>query len=144
MGWTCDYWWLCMWSPWNAYAKKLWKKLLLWTKCYIWVLWNQVFPSTLSTCISTPTSPSLWIPYAWCCMFVILYIISLVACVRALSRCWNQVSVYRGPKTQVLRAKYWGPETQVLKAKCSNTCVYCTSLCKNTATTTEEENCEEQ
>jgi hypothetical protein len=49
------------------------------------------------------------------------------------------VSVYRGPETQVLRAKYRGPEAQVLRAKCSNTCVYCTSLCKNTAAATEEE-----
>ncbi len=37
-------------------------------------------------------------------------------CVR-LSRSWNPVSVYRGPETQVLRAKYRGPETQVLRAK---------------------------
>jgi hypothetical protein len=49
------------------------------------------------------------------------------------------VSVYRGPETQVLRAKYRGPEAQVLRAKCSNTRVYCTSLCKNTAAATEEE-----
>jgi len=34
---------------------------------------------------------------------------------------------------------YRGPETQVLRAKCSNTRVYCISLCKNTAATTEEE-----
>jgi len=34
---------------------------------------------------------------------------------------------------------YRGPETQVLRANCSNTRVYCTSLCKNTAAATEEE-----
>jgi hypothetical protein len=45
----------------------------------------------------------------------------------------------RGPETQVVRAKYRGPETQVLRAKWSNTRVYCTSLCKNTAAATEEE-----
>jgi hypothetical protein len=50
-----------------------------------------------------------------------------------LSRSWNP-----GP-----RAKYRGPETQVLRAKCSNTHVYCTSLCKNTTTATEEESREE-
>ncbi len=37
-----------------------------------------------------------------------------------------------------------GPETQVLRAKCSNTRIYCTLLCKNTAAATEEESCEEQ
>jgi len=41
---------------------------------------------------------------------------------------------YRGLETQVL-----GLETQVLRAKCSNTYVYCTLLCKNTTTATEEE-----
>jgi len=43
------------------------------------------------------------------------------------------------PFIEVLRAKYRGPETQVLIAKCSNTRIYCTSLCKNTAAATEEE-----
>ncbi len=38
-----------------------------------------------------------------------------------LSRCWNPVSVYQGPETQVLRAK-----------------------CSNTAAATEEESREEQ
>jgi hypothetical protein len=38
-----------------------------------------------------------------------------------------------GPETQALRAKYRGSEIEVLRAKCSNTRVYCTSLCKNTA-----------
>jgi hypothetical protein len=46
---------------------------------------------------------------------------------------------YRSPETHVLRAKYRGLETQVLRAKCSNTRVYCTSVCKNTAATIEEE-----
>ncbi len=48
---------------------------------------------------------------------------------------------YRGPETQVLIAKYRGLETQVLRAKCNNTRVYCISLCKNTAAATEEESC---
>jgi hypothetical protein len=56
---------------------------------------------------------------------------------------WNPVPVYRGPKTEVLRAKYRGLETQVLRAKCSNTRLYCTSLCKNTAAATEEDEGEE-
>jgi hypothetical protein len=37
-----------------------------------------------------------------------------------VSRSWSPVSVYRGPETQVLRAKCRGPESQVLRAKCSN------------------------
>jgi hypothetical protein len=68
-----------MWLSMTLYVKSMkWicknfvgKKLLLWTKCYIWVLWNQIFSSALSSCISIPIPPSLWIPYAWCCMFVI-------------------------------------------------------------------------
>ncbi len=35
------------------------------------------------------------------------------------------------PETQARRAKYRGPETEVLRAKCNNTRVYCTSLYKN-------------
>jgi hypothetical protein len=59
----------------------------------------------------------------------------------AWARGWLAVTVARAqcPFIEVLRAKYRGPETQVLRAKCSNNRVYCTSLCKNTAAATEEE-----
>jgi hypothetical protein len=58
----------------------------------------------------------------------ILYIILLVVCV-CLSRFWNPVCLLRSWNSVSV---YRGPETQVLRVKCSNTCVYYTSLCKNT------------